>query len=126
MKITFQNKDYLTDTTASINVLRDKRKNQELLLEDIAGCGMTFNAIDVETANHNRSSICQIGITQVVDGSVIDRWGTLVNPEDEFDVYNVRIHGIKPEHVTDAPDDTGDSRGTTTASPRPSANIPRW
>ena len=102
--ITFQIKDYLADTTASINVLRDKRKNQELLLEDIAGCGMTFNAIDVETANHNSSSICQIGIAKVVDGAVVDRWGTLVNPEDKFDDYNVHhIHHIRPEHVSGAP-----------------------
>ena len=103
MKTRYQIKNYLADAEVSIGVLRDKRKNQELRLEDVAGCGMTFNAVDVETANHNRSSICQIGITKVVDGEVVDRWGTLINPEEEFDDYNVRIHHIWPEQVTGAP-----------------------
>ena len=97
MKITFQIKDYLADPNASIEVLRDKRIRQELRLEDVAGCGMTFNAIDVETANYSRSSICQIGIAKVVDGAVVDRWSTLVNPEDEFIGHLTRIHGISPE-----------------------------
>ena len=103
MKITFQIKDYLADPDASIEVLRDKRIRQELRLEDVAGCGMTFNAIDVETANYSRSSICQIGIAKVVDGAVVDRWSTLVNPEDEFIGHLTRIHGISPEHVAGAP-----------------------
>ena len=37
----------------------------------------TFNAIDVETANADRASICQIGIVQVRDGKIRDRWQTL-------------------------------------------------
>ena len=49
----------------------------------------TFNAIDVETANADRASICQIGIVHVQDGVVVDRWQTLVNPEDWFDPWNV-------------------------------------
>ena len=46
---------------------------------------LTFNAIDVETANADRASICQIGIVHVRDGEIEDRWQTLVNPEDWFD-----------------------------------------
>ena len=53
---------------------------------------VTFNAIDVETANADRASICQIGIVHVRDGVVVDRWQTLVNPEDWFDPWNVSIH----------------------------------
>ena len=59
----------------------------------------TFNVIDVETANADRASICQIGIVHVRDGKIVDHWQTLVNPEDWFDPWNVSIHGIEEAHV---------------------------
>ena len=37
---------------------------------------LTFNAIDVETANADRASICQIGIVHVREGEIADRWET--------------------------------------------------
>lgn len=64
---------------------------------------LTFNAIDVETANADRASICQIGIVHVVDGELVDSWQTLVDPQDWFDPWNVGIHGIKPDDVADSP-----------------------
>ena len=64
---------------------------------------LTFNAIDVETANANRASICQIGIVHVRDGAIHDRWGTLINPGDWFDSWNVSIHGIRRDDVQDSP-----------------------
>lgn len=63
----------------------------------------TFNAIDVETANADRATICQIGIVHVRDGEIIDRWQTLVNPEDWFDPWNVDIHGIGAADVLHSP-----------------------
>ena len=63
----------------------------------------TFNAIDVETANADRASICQIGIVHVKDGEVVDRWQTLVNPEDWFDPWNVSVHGIDERDVRRSP-----------------------
>ena len=64
---------------------------------------VTFNAIDVETANADRASICQIGIVHVRGGRVVDRWKTLVNPEDWFDPWNVSIHGIDERDVRKSP-----------------------
>ena len=64
---------------------------------------LTFNAIDVETANADRASICQIGIVHVKDGAVVDHWQTLVDPEDWFDPWNVGIHGIDAEDVLHSP-----------------------
>ena len=64
---------------------------------------VTFNAIDVETANADRASICQIGIVHVRGGRVVDRWKTLVNPEDWFDPWNVSIHGIDEPDVRKSP-----------------------
>lgn len=64
---------------------------------------MQFFALDVETANSNRSSICQIGIAKYVDGKLIDEWSTLVDPEDYFDPYNISIHKIQPSMVEGQP-----------------------
>lgn len=64
---------------------------------------LTFNAIDVETANANRASICQIGIVHVRDGQIQDQWETLVNPEEWFDPHNTHIHGIEATAVEDSP-----------------------
>lgn len=62
-----------------------------------------FVAIDVETANPNLASICQIGIVKFVDGNIRESWQTLVNPEDSFNVVNTAIHGIEEEDVAHAP-----------------------
>jgi len=64
---------------------------------------MIFTSIDVETANADLSSICQIGVVKFVDGTIVDKWSTLVDPEDEFDLINVSIHGIDEEKVKGAP-----------------------
>ena len=64
---------------------------------------LDFTCIDVETANWDRESICQIGLVTVKNGSIVDMWSTLVNPEDWFDGWNVKIHGISAERVSDAP-----------------------
>lgn len=62
-----------------------------------------FLVVDVETANANYASICQIGIVEVIDGQIVNEWSSLVDPEDEFDGFNVSIHGIEPDHVRGAP-----------------------
>ena len=64
---------------------------------------LTFNAIDVETANSDSGSICQIGIARVVDGEIAKIWGTLVDPEDSFSRMNVRVHGIAAKKVVGSP-----------------------
>ncbi|MFK5882298.1 MAG: exonuclease domain-containing protein [Sulfurospirillum sp.] len=64
---------------------------------------MDFIAIDVETANADLSSICQIGLAFFKDGKIIDTWETLINPEEEFDPINISIHGIDYSNVKDAP-----------------------
>jgi DNA polymerase-3 subunit epsilon len=64
---------------------------------------MDFVVIDVETANADLSSICQVGIASFRDGQLADAWVSLVNPEDYFDYINVSIHGIDEAQVKDAP-----------------------
>ena len=64
---------------------------------------MNFVAIDVETANSAVSSICQIGLAKYINGTLTDSYCTLVNPQGDFDAFNMGIHGITAEQVADAP-----------------------
>jgi DNA polymerase-3 subunit epsilon len=64
---------------------------------------MDFVVIDVETANSNPRSICQIGIATFQNDSLSGVWGSLIDPEDSFSALNIAIHGILPHHVADAP-----------------------
>jgi DNA polymerase III subunit epsilon len=64
---------------------------------------MEFVAIDVETANPDMSSICQIGIALFQGEQLLEQWKTYVNPELNFyDKYTL-IHGISEDLVADAP-----------------------
>lgn len=64
---------------------------------------MNFVAVDVETANSDRASICQIGIAVFKDGKLADEWVSLINPEDQFPHWNIKVHGITESHVKDSP-----------------------
>ena len=64
---------------------------------------LNFWAIDVETANRRVSSICQVGIVQVTEGRVATCFSTLVDPEEGFNSFNVRLHGIGPGSIDGAP-----------------------
>ena len=55
---------------------------------------LTFNAIDIETANADPSSICQVGIVRIRNGEIKEQVSLFVNPEQGFNPINVRIHGI--------------------------------
>ncbi|TCU57350.1 DNA polymerase-3 subunit epsilon [Novosphingobium sp. PhB57] len=62
-----------------------------------------FVVVDVETACARVSSICQIGIVGFRQGREVFAYETLVDPCDEFSTFNIRIHGISPEHVAGKP-----------------------
>jgi len=64
---------------------------------------MNFVALDVETANPNMASICQIGIARFADGALAEEWKTYVDPQDYFDGMNVTVHGIHESTVVGAP-----------------------
>jgi DNA polymerase III subunit epsilon len=64
---------------------------------------MNFIAIDIETANADMSSICQIGLARYENGALAGEWVTYVNPEDFFDDINIAVHGIGPSLVQKAP-----------------------
>jgi DNA polymerase-3 subunit epsilon len=64
---------------------------------------MDFVAVDVETANPDPRSICQIGIAGFHQGKLIERWQSLVDPRDRFDAGNVAVHGIRAGAVRGSP-----------------------
>lgn len=62
-----------------------------------------FVVVDIETANPDLTSICQIGIAVFENGELIEQWESLINPNDYFDEMNVYIHGITPSMVRNSP-----------------------
>lgn len=62
-----------------------------------------FIAIDFETANEQKDSACQIGITTVKYGKIQDVKSWLINPETHFNYFNTQIHGITEEMVKNQP-----------------------
>ncbi|WP_376873437.1 3'-5' exonuclease [Albirhodobacter sp. R86504] len=61
-----------------------------------------FIALDVETANRDSASICQIGIACVGYDASIQSWSTYVDPQMPFAPFNIELHGIGPETVRGA------------------------
>ena len=64
---------------------------------------MNFVAIDIETANADMASICQIGFVVFKNGELTNEWKSYIDPEDYFEDINVSIHGITESKVKDAP-----------------------
>ena len=63
-----------------------------------------FAAIDFETANNERSSVCSVGIVIVRDGEIVDSFYSLIQPEPNY--YNYwcsQVHGLCHEDTDDAP-----------------------
>lgn len=63
-----------------------------------------FIALDFETANGKRTSICSVGMVKVVNHQITETFYTLVNPNDYFSQQNIAVHGIQPDDVQNAPD----------------------
>ena len=54
-----------------------------------------FAAIDFETANHNRSSVCSVGVVIVREGRIVDKIYRLIRPEPEWYSWRfTEIHGL--------------------------------
>ncbi|MGN1344577.1 MAG: exonuclease domain-containing protein [Traorella sp.] len=62
-----------------------------------------FTFLDVETPNYSNSSISSIAIIHLTcDGEIIQKY-SLVNPQQHFDSFNIRLTGITPKMVEDQP-----------------------
>ena len=64
----------------------------------------TFTAIDFETAQGYRWSICQVGLVRVIDGIITDEINILVQPPDNYYWNNfTEIHGIAASDTIKSP-----------------------
>ncbi len=69
--------------------------------------GISFTAIDFETANNYRASACAVGLTKVRAGKVTEQASWLMKPlpgYGDFHPVNVGIHGITAAQVRNMPD----------------------
>ena len=65
---------------------------------------LNFAAIDFETANGERSSVCSVGVVVVRDGKVADTFYSLIQPEPNYYSYWCRcVHGLGHSDTDDAP-----------------------
>ena len=63
-----------------------------------------FAAIDFETANSERSSVCSVGMVIVRNNEIVDSFYSLINPEPNY--YNywcTKVHGLTSRDTDDAP-----------------------
>ena len=62
-----------------------------------------FAAIDFETANSERSSVCSVGVVIVRGGEIVDRFYSLIQPEPNYYTYwCTRVHGLTCTDTDDA------------------------
>jgi len=68
--------------------------------------GLSYCAIDFETANALRGSPCAVGLIKVIDGQEVGRRRWVMRPPksvDYFDEFNIELHGITPAMVAHEP-----------------------
>ena len=54
-----------------------------------------FAAIDFETANGRRSSVCSVGIVIVKNGEIVDRFYSLIRPRPNYYTeWTTEVHGL--------------------------------
>lgn len=64
-----------------------------------------FAAIDFETANGRRTSVCSVGIVVVRGGEMIDSIYRLIRPRPNFySRFTTAIHGLTYDDTVDEPD----------------------
>lgn len=64
----------------------------------------SFTAIDFETAQGYRWSICQVGLVRVENGVITKELDILVQPPDNYYWYNfTKIHGISAKDTATSP-----------------------
>lgn len=64
----------------------------------------TFAAIDFETANQHRTSVCSVGIIIMRNGEITDSLYSLIRPNPDFYCrWAIKIHGISKTDTLTAP-----------------------
>ena len=92
-----------------INTDLGKRKQRETRINSVNRIKFPtglkdFAAIDFETANYERSSVCSVGIIIVQNGEIVNSFYSLIQPEPNY--YNnlcSQIHGLYQRDTDNAP-----------------------
>lgn len=108
LKLIFGKRDQVTHNTIKLTNIQPqitktlapevKTKPLEFLEQNFR-----FVAVDVETANRDAASICQIGFALVTETGTITTHSYLIDPEDDFEDFNVELHGIDEDRVAGQP-----------------------
>jgi DNA polymerase-3 subunit epsilon len=66
---------------------------------------MDFVALDIETANTDGESICEIGLVKFQRGIEVDSWSSTIRPKSSPELLpiNFSLHGISEEEILAAP-----------------------
>ena len=65
---------------------------------------LSFNCLDFETANEQRTSVCSVGVVIVRNDVIVDSFYSLIHPEPEYyQWFCQQVHGLGPEDTEDAP-----------------------
>ena len=105
-KITRMSNKYIKD---KINQGLGKREQRETRINPVNRIKLPtglrdFAAIDFETANYERSSVCSVGVVVVRNGEVADSFYSLIQPEPNY--YNnscSQMHGLCQQDTDKAP-----------------------
>jgi DNA polymerase-3 subunit epsilon len=63
-----------------------------------------FTSVDVELANNDLHSVCEIGIAKFRSNNLVETWRAVVDPECEFEkIFHSDLHGIRKQHTSNAP-----------------------
>ncbi|MEY8117630.1 exonuclease domain-containing protein [Falsihalocynthiibacter sp. BN13B15] len=89
-----------TDPSPAVTQNASSRPGQNELFDRT----FRFVAVDVETANGNQHSICQIGLAMVTEDGEIETLSYFVDPKEKFESFNSNLHGIDKHVVAGAPD----------------------
>ena len=77
-------------------------------LSELARAAMldrNYTVIDFETADNTRTNPCEIGLTRIRNGEIIDTKSWYIKPDcyPHFNYWCTRVHGIYADDVADAP-----------------------
>ena len=62
-----------------------------------------FVAIDFETANPSRASVCSVGVIVVRDGEIVGNYYSLIKPTPNwYSWHNTQVHGITADDTHNA------------------------
>lgn len=88
-----------------ISLTASKKTPEQIIFRTFANSIMKdFAAIDFETANHELTSACAVGLVVVRDGEITKRFYSLIQPEPNYyEWFNTKVNGLRRQDTDGAP-----------------------